>query len=219
MRRFRSAPPSCRVTVQRRLRPPAHLPPERAPCPAALPRYCAARGCGSREGPPQPVRRSRPLRHPPRRQHRAPQRRLTRRPLTTLPSARKVADAHSWASCSASSTNGGHGEHSLAVQRMRGGKPRRLRVLGLWGGNDTPVSRSRCRPKPRSASPDAARPSRAASTTCEAGGQSGARHRGGMALRRQAQLPDDSGAGLLHCRGHTARPPLITLIGASGGPT
>jgi hypothetical protein len=40
-----------------------------------------------------------------------------------------------------------------------------------------------------------------------------------MALRRRAQLPDDPGAGRLHCGGHTARPTLITLIGASDGPT
>jgi hypothetical protein len=40
-----------------------------------------------------------------------------------------------------------------------------------------------------------------------------------MALRRQAQLQDDSGTGRLHCDRHTARPPLITLIGASGRPT
>ena len=163
-----------------------------------------------RAGPPQPARRSRPLRRPPRRQDRTPQRRLTRRPLTTLPSARELADAHSWASCSASSTSGGHDEHSLAVQRVRGGEPRRRHLRCLRGGDDTPVSRGHRRPGPRSASPDAARPSRAAPTTCEAGGQSGARHRGGMALRRRAQLQDDPGAGRLHCGGHTARPTLIT---------
>jgi hypothetical protein len=60
------------------------------------------------------------------------------------------------------------------VQCMRGGEPSRPRVLGLRGGDDTPVSRSHRRPGPRSTSPDAARPSRAAPTTCEAGGQSGA---------------------------------------------
>lgn len=219
VRRFRSAHPSCRATAQRLLRPPAPLPPDRAVCPAALPQYCAARGCGSQAGPPQPVHLSRPLRRPPRRQHRPPQHRLPRRPRTTLPMGRKVADARSWASCSASSMSGGHDEHCLAVQCMRGGEPRRPRVLGLRGGDDTPVSRDYRRPGPRSASPDAARPSCAAPITCEAGGQSRARHRRGMALRRRAQLQDDPGAGLLYCRGRTSPPPLITLIGASGRPT
>jgi hypothetical protein len=148
---------------------------------------------------------------------RTPQRRLTQPPLTTLPSARKVADAHSWVSCSASSTSGGHDEHSLAVQRMRGGEPRRRHLRCLRGGDDTPVSRGRRRPGPRSASPDAAHPARAAPATCEAGDQPRARHRGRMALRRRAQLQDDPGTGRLHCGGHTAPPPLITLIGASGG--